>query len=473
MRATPTKFVCASCGYESVRWLGRCPGCDAYDTLAEHVVLQEARQQRTQVIGQPRSLSLSAVRSTNVERLSTYLPELDRVLGGGVVPGSTVLIGGEPGVGKSTLLLQASAAMGSEERAVLYVTGEESLEQVGLRAERLGLNSDHVLALAETDVESVVSELSATQPAAVVIDSIQTMTHPSLDSSVGSVSQIRECTATLLRSAKHEGVPVFMIGHVTKEGVIAGPRVLEHMVDTVLYLEGDSHYALRVLRATKNRFGATGEVGVFRLTETGLEEVENPSEYLLSQTGESVSGSCVAVVAEGKRPFLVEVQALVAPTYFGAPRRVVTGADYNRVAVVIAVLERRANCRLGDKDVYVSVAGGMRVGEPAADLPIALAIASSACALYNANYVGIPRMLAAFGEIGLSGEVRAVSLPDRRIAETARLGFDRCVGPRSDVGHQKNGDLEQLVEVLHLKNALHEAGIVLPSHQSRPKTNDE
>ncbi|HID07656.1 MAG TPA: DNA repair protein RadA, partial [Armatimonadetes bacterium] len=318
----------------------------------------------------------------------------------------------------------AMSMLADGERTTLYITAEESLEQLALRAQRLGAESPQLMVLADTNVFAACEQIEKLQPLVVVVDSIQAMVHPDLSSSPGSVSQIRECTAVLVRVAKEQGIPLFLVGHVTKEGIIAGPKVLEHMVDTVLYMEGDAHYALRIIRATKNRFGPAGEVGVFKMTEGGLECVSEPSEYLLSELNEPVAGNVIAAVVEGKRPLLLEVQALVAPTYFGTPRRVVTGADYNRVSVIIAVLERRAHVRLGDKDVYVNVAGGMRVAEPAMDLPIALAIASSR---YDRP---LPRDIAVFGEVGLGGEVRSVASPEQRFHEMMKLGFKLCVGPK-------------------------------------------
>ncbi len=363
------------------------------------------------------------------------MPELDRVLGGGVVPGSLVLIGGDPGIGKSTLLIEAAVRLAIEYGSGLYISGEESVSQIGLRAQRLGLDAEELLLASETDLLQIEAHIRELKPAIAVVDSIQTVQHPGLDSSPGTITQVREAATHLQRLAKELGVPIFLVGHVTKEGNLAGPRALEHIVDCVLQLEGDEHNQFRLLRALKNRFGSTNELGVFEMSEAGMASVDNPSLLFLSQRPESAPGSAVAAVVEGARPLLVEVQALCAPSYFAAPRRVVTGADYNRVLVVLAVIEKRLGLRLGDMDVYVNVAGGVKVSEPALDLAIALAVVSSM------KDCPLPKTLCAWGEVGLAGEVRAVGHSERRATEAGRLGFSDLMAPRASIDQRaKNGE---------------------------------
>lgn len=418
-----TKFVCQQCGYESAQWLGRCPNCGAFNTLVEE--LDEPPDLPTAAASSAAATPVPApqLRRRPLTRLSSGYTELDRALGGGLVPGSVSILSGEPGIGKSTLLLQVAGRMAQQGHLALYVTGEESPEQIALRVERLGVEDERLLVLAETDVTAIGAALEALRPTLAVVDSIQAAYHPALSSAPGSVSQVRESAAYLLRIAKRLGTVLVLVGHVTKEGFLAGPKVLEHMVDAVLYLEGEPGQALRLVRATKNRFGPTGEVGVFRLDEQGLEEVPNPSEWLLPARQQPVAGTIVAAVMEGHRPLLVEVQALVAPNPFGMPRRVVTGLDIGRVLMLLAVLERHLRCRFSDRDVFVNVVGGLRVTEPAADLPVALALLSSR------SDVPIPPDTVAFGELGLTGEVRAVPQSEVRVREAKRLGFRRCFGP--------------------------------------------
>ena len=417
-----TKFVCQNCGYESAQWLGRCPQCGEFNTLVEELETPEPSEKLTRSdIGKP--LPATQLKRRSLQRLSTGFQELDRVLGGGMVPGSVAILSGEPGIGKSTLLLQVAGIVAKQNQTALYVTGEESLEQIALRIDRLGVEDERLLVLAETDVTAIGAVMEEVRPSLAVVDSIQAAYHPLLASSPGSVSQVRESAAYLLRIAKRLGVALFLVGHVTKEGFLAGPKVLEHIVDAVLYLEGEANYTLRLVRATKNRFGPTGEVGVFQLSEDGLIEVPNPSEWLLSQRNEPVAGTVVAAIMEGHRPLLVEVQALVTPNPFGMPRRVVTGVDIGRVLMLLAILERHLHCRFSDRDVFVNIAGGLRVTEPAIDLPVALAILSSRFD------VPIPKDVAAFGELGLTGEVRPVPQSDVRVKEAKRLGFAQCIGP--------------------------------------------
>ncbi len=431
-------FVCQDCGYESPKWLGRCPNCTGWNTLVEEVTAAPPRgggRRRAPHRAGPDSsawgagLAAAATPITDVEvdeasRFSVGIAEADRVLGGGLVPGSVVLLGGEPGCGKSTMALEFARRL-APSRTILYVSGEESVRQTKMRADRLGVNAPRLLILAETDLTHILAQIAETHPEFVVIDSIQTVYRPDLPGAPGTVGQIRECTGELLRVAKAQGGPAMLIvGHVTKEGAIAGPRVLEHMVDTVLYFEGERHHAYRVLRATKNRFGSTNEIGVFAMTGRGLAEVPDPSALFLAERPVDSPGSAVVCAIEGTRPLLLEVQALVTRTPFGVPRRTAAGVDYNRMLVLLAVLEKRAGLHLASCDVYTSVAGGVRVDEPAADLGIACAVASS----HRERPVDAATVVV--GEVGLGGEVRAVSQITRRAAEAAKLGFRRMVLPR-------------------------------------------
>jgi len=420
-----TIFVCQQCGRESTKWLGRCPGCEGWNTFVEtqtssvkHTTLPRASA--------PRELSQIAIEG--VPRLAIPLAEFNRVLGGGIVPGSLVLIGGDPGIGKSTLLLQVSALAAQQGSKVLYISGEESLEQVRLRANRLGLSGEGLYILAETNLDAILGQLEQEAPDLVIIDSIQTVYIDELGSAPGSVGQIRDCTVRLVGWAKNAGVPILLSGHVTKDGAIAGPRVLEHIVDVVLYLEGEAFSAYRLLRSVKNRFGSTNEVGIFEMGSVGLAEVGNPSEAFLSQRAKEAIGSAVVPTLEGTRPLLVEIQALTSTTSFGFPRRTANGIDFNRLLLITAVLSKRAGLALGTQDIIVNVIGGLRVNEPAADLGIALAIASSL------RDVAIDPSLAAVGELGLSGELRGVPQVERRLAEAARLGFKRCLIPKRASG---------------------------------------
>ncbi len=425
MPKVKTTFVCQQCGASSPAYLGRCPGCNAWNSLIETI---EERRQPTlaagRSIGEPPQ-PLTVLGASALERIPVPISELDRVLGGGLVPGTLVLIGGDPGIGKSTLVLQTAAALAQERGPVLYVSAEESAQQIRLRADRLGVISDKVLVLSSTDLDAILATASSLQPALLIVDSIQTVSVDDISSAAGSVSQVRECTSRLMQWGKSRDLPVFIIGHVTKEGAIAGPRVLEHMVDAVLYLEGERHGHFRVLRAVKNRFGSTDEVGVFEMAESGLREVRNPSQAFLEERHGSATGSSVAVTVEGSRPILVEVQALTSQSPFGLPRRSANGLDAGRVQLLVAVLQKRVGLALGGQDVYANVVGGMRIGEPAADLAVALAIASS----FHDRPVDPD--LVAIGEIGLSGELRSVGQIERRLAEAHRLGFTKAVVPAS------------------------------------------
>jgi DNA repair protein RadA/Sms len=419
-----TVFVCQQCGREELKWLGRCPDCHEWNSFVEKAVVTQTKSSRSSsVINQPQELSRVSLEMA--DRFPLPLTEFNRVLGGGLVPGSLMLIGGDPGIGKSTLLLQVSALVAQARGKVVYISGEETLHQIKLRAERLGIKGDNLYLLAETDLGVILSQIEELSPNLVVIDSIQAVSLPEMDTAPGSITQVRECTMRLMHWAKLSAVPVFIVGHVTKDGSIAGPRVLEHIVDAVLYLEGEPFSSYRLLRCVKNRFGSTNEIGVFEMKGQGLVEVENPSLAFLSQRlGEAV-GSVVVPVLEGSRPLLVEIQALTNPTSFGLPRRTANGIDFNRLLLVTAVLTRRIGLKLGNQDIMVNVAGGLKIGEPAADIGIAMAITSST------RDVAVDPELAVVGEIGLSGELRAVSQLDRRVNEAARLGFKRCLVPKT------------------------------------------
>lgn len=421
-----TVYFCQSCGYESSKWMGQCPGCKEWNTFVEEVIEKKTAGKLKSVAGgnqELKSYKLSEIDMQEKERMKTRFPELDRVLGGGVVPGSMILVGGDPGIGKSTLLLQVCRNL-SDTMSVLYVSGEESLQQIKMRAERIGTFSDNLQLLCETNLERVEQVIERQKPNVVIIDSIQTMYNEEVSSAPGSVSQVRESTGRLMQIAKGMGITVFIVGHVTKEGVVAGPRVLEHMVDTVLYFEGDRHASYRILRGVKNRFGSTNEIGVFEMCEEGLREVANPSEFMLNGKPEGASGSVVACSMEGTRPVLLEVQALVCHSSFGIPRRTAAGTDLNRVNLLMAVLEKRAGLSLSNCDAYVNIAGGIRMSEPAIDLGIVMAIASS----YKDK--AIDEKTICFGEVGLSGEVRAVNMAQQRVAEARKLGFDTCILPK-------------------------------------------
>jgi len=421
-------FFCQNCGYESSKWMGQCPGCREWNSFVEetvaktpHMGVASAPSGRR---GQKNAPSiLSEIKIREEDKLSTGMGELDRVLGGGIVQGSLTLVGGDPGIGKSTLLLQVCRNLSSDGHKILYISGEESLAQIKMRADRIGEFSGNMLLLCETNLDEIAEVIRQNKPEAVVIDSIQTMYNESVSAAPGSVSQVRESTGILLQLAKGLGVSVMIVGHVTKEGTVAGPRVLEHMVDTVLYFEGDRHASYRILRGVKNRFGSTNEIGVFEMREQGLVEVQNASEYMLNGRPEGASGSVVVCTMEGTRPLLIEIQALVCHSNFGIPRRQTTGTDFNRVNLLMAVLEKRSGVQLGDCDAYVNITGGMKVMEPAIDLGIVLALLSS-----FKNKPLDPRLIA-FGEVGLSGEVRAVSQAAQRVAEAEKLGFHTCILP--------------------------------------------
>jgi DNA repair protein RadA/Sms len=431
MARTKTAYVCSECGAAAIQWFGSCPSCGAAGTLSETITERGVRREKTSI----EALRLSDVPSRNRERVPTGFDELDRALGGGLVAGQVVLLGGDPGIGKSTLLLQAVSCTDYQDQA-LYVTGEESAEQVALRARRLALNAGGVRLLAETQLERVLGTLETAKPRLAVIDSIQTVWSETLQSAPGSVAQVRECAAQLTRHAKRSGVSLFLIGHVTKEGAIAGPRVLEHIVDTVLYFEGDPHSSFRMIRAVKNRFGAVNELGVFAMTEKGLKGVSNPSRLFLSTHEKPVSGSCVLATLEGTRPLLVEIQALVDAAHAPNPRRLSVGLEQNRLAMLLAVLHRHAGIATWEQDVFINAVGGVRIGEPAADLAVCLAIVSSL------SDKPIPGGVAVFGEIGLAGEVRPAPRGQERLKEAAKLGFGKVIIPRANQPKAKISGLE-------------------------------
>ena len=425
-KSRTTVFFCQNCGYESPKWMGQCPGCREWNTFVEETVDKKSTgkvKDERKAAAAP--VCLSSVKMEEEERISSGLEELDRVLGGGIVPGSLVLVGGDPGIGKSTLLLQVCRKLAGDSREVLYISGEESLKQIKMRAARIGSFSDQFRLFCETNLDDIQDTIRASVPQAVVIDSIQTMYSENVSSAPGSVSQVREATAVFLQLAKGVGTSVFIVGHVTKEGTVAGPRVLEHMVDTVIYFEGARHASYRILRAVKNRFGSTNEIGVFEMRESGLEEVQNPSEFMLNGRPEDSSGSIVACSVEGTRPILLEIQALVTRSPLAVPRRTAAGMDYNRVNLLLAVLEKRLHLQLSGSDVYINIAGGLRISEPAIDLAVVLAVVSSA------RDRAIDEKTLAFGEVGLSGEVRAVSQAAQRVQEAKKLGFTTVILPQA------------------------------------------
>lgn len=443
-------FFCKECGYESSKWMGQCPGCKAWNSFTEETVVTQPKAyvggSSLRTAQEP--VILNKVSFSEEMRRTSGIGELDRVLGGGIVPGSLVLVGGDPGIGKSTLLLQVCRNLAGENISVLYISGEESVRQIRMRADRIGTFSDQMQLLCETNLQTIRGIIEKKKPQVVVIDSIQTMYDEEVGTAPGSVSQVRESTNVLMQLAKGLGVMIFIVGHVTKEGNVAGPRVLEHMVDTVLYFEGDRYASYRILRSVKNRFGSTNEIGVFEMGNEGLSEVANPSEYLLSGRPENASGSVVACSMNGTRPILVEIQALVCQSNLGIPRRTTVGTDFNRVNLLMAVLERKAGFSLGSSDAYVNIAGGMKMNEPAIDLGICLAIASSY------RDIVIPDSVMTFGEVGLSGEIRAVGMADQRVAEARKLGFGTVILPEVCRSSVKNTDGIRLEYVSHIRDAI-------------------
>ncbi len=421
MAKNKTAYVCSECGYESPKWFGKCPGCGEWNTLNEELISAQKNNIKS-ISAVNQVMSLSEITDNAEKRISTGIKEFDRVLGGGIVIGSLVLISGDPGIGKSTILLQICEHLDDCSK-ILYVSGEESANQIKMRANRLGVTTDKLYILPQTDVAAIIEAIRQEKPDFVIVDSIQTMVYDEISSTAGSVTQVRECTNIFMHTAKGLGIPIFIVGHVNKDGAIAGPKVLEHIVDTVLYFEGEKNYSYRILRSAKNRFGSTNEIGVFEMTSDGLKEVLNPSLMMISGRPKNTSGTCVACVMEGSRPILAEVQGLVCATGFGTPRRMSTGFDYNRMSMLIAVLEKRAGYFFNNMDAYINVVGGLRLDEPAADLTVALALVSSLKDKAVADNV------LAFGEVGLAGEIRAINNCEQRVSEAYRLGFERCIIP--------------------------------------------
>ena len=423
MSKTRIKYICSNCGYESLRWLGKCPECDSWNTFTEEII-ETGNRKSPSYKGTINIKKINEIEGVEKNRIITGIGELDRVLGGGFIPGSVILIGGDPGIGKSTLAMQAASEINHK---VLYVTGEESTAQIKTRAARLNIKSDDFFVLSETDLNIIIAAINSLSPSLVVIDSIQTMYRSELDNSPGTITQIRECTSQLMDTAKKNGISILIVGHVTKEGFIAGPKVLEHMVDTVIQFEGESHHSFRILRAQKNRFGSTNEIGIFEMHEDGLTEVKNPSKVFLSEREKEISGSAITASIEGTRPILLEVQALVTPSNFGNPQRVATGFDYRRLSILLAVLEKRGGYRLSANNVFLNMAGGVKIDEPAVDLSVCCSIASSLTdKIVNSKTVLI-------GEVGLGGEVRSVGHIEKRIQEAEKLGFEQVFIPRNNL----------------------------------------
>ena len=453
MAKNKTIFVCSECGNESSKWLGKCPACNSWNTFYEQKVVETKHGNLKESNKQPaKPQKLNSYEAKETIRTSTGFGELDRVLGGGLVKGSLILLGGEPGIGKSTLILQICDKIKGEGK-VLYVSGEESAEQIKLRADRLGINNEDILFLGETDIDIVNQAIIETNPKLVIIDSIQTMYSDEITAAAGSVSQVREITSQVMRVCKSRAITTIIIGHVTKEGNIAGPRVLEHMVDTVLYLEVERYFSYRILRGVKNRFGSTNEIGMFEMKDKGMCEITNPSDVLISEREDNPPGSCIVSAMEGTRPILVEIQALTAQTVFGMPRRTANGVDYNRLALLLAVLEKKAGVMLGSQDVYLNLVGGIRINEPAIDLGIIMVAASSY------KNVAIPKDMVIMGEVGLTGEVRKINLIEKRIKESEKLGFKTCIIPESNKKLLKEKYKLDIIGVRDIKEAMNKIGL--------------
>ena len=442
-----TVFFCQECGYEAAKWLGKCPGCGQWNTFVEETVTKQ-KNETVRLLPSSEPVSLNNISENDLVRIDTGIHELNRVLGGGMVPGALMLLAGDPGIGKSTLTMQLAGVI-ELEGTILYVSGEESSQQLKMRAQRLGVKTPQLLILTENNLSVIEKQIQKLQPKLLILDSIQTVYLPEVTSAPGSVSQLRECTGRILQWAKGLDISIIVVGHVTKDGAVAGPRVLEHMVDTVLFFEGERHNHFRILRALKNRFGSTNEIGVFEMQEQGLVEVKNPSEYMLSGRPEEASGAVVACSIEGTRPILLEVQALVAQTNFGLPRRTAAGTDYNRVNLLMAVLEKRCHYEMSRYDAYVNIAGGVKMNEPALDLAIILALVSS-----MKDKPVNPKTII-FGEVGLSGEVRAVSMAEQRVNEAIKLGFESCILPKVNLDKMKKADKIRLYGVSNVREAIH------------------
>ena len=446
-KAAKTVFVCNECGYESAKWMGKCPACNSWNTFFEQKIEKITENGIKTVKERNMPKALNSYKGEEVARTSTGFSELDRVLGGGIVKGSLILLGGEPGIGKSTLILQLCNKIHGEGK-VLYVSGEESAEQIKLRADRLGIDNDDIMFLGETDISIINENIEELKPKLVIIDSIQTMYSDELSAAAGSVSQVREITAQIMRMCKSKGITTIIIGHVTKDGTIAGPRVLEHMVDTVLYLEGERYFSYRILRGVKNRFGSTNEIGMFEMKGEGLVEITNPSQILISEREDNPSGSAIVASIEGTRPMLIELQALTTLSVFGIPKRTANGLDYNRLAVLIAVLEKRANLNIGGQDIYVNVVSGMKLNEPSIDLGILCVCASSF------KNVPIPKDTVIMGEVGLTGEVRRINMIEKRLKEAEKMGFKRCIIPENNKKYLEEKYKMDIVGVKDIREAL-------------------
>ena len=446
-KAAKTVFVCNECGYESAKWMGKCPACNSWNTFFEQKIEKITENGIKTVKERNMPKALNSYKGEEVARTSTGFSELDRVLGGGIVKGSLILLGGEPGIGKSTLILQLCNKIHGEGK-VLYVSGEESAEQIKLRADRLGIDNDDIMFLGETDISIINENIEELKPKLVIIDSIQTMYSDELSAAAGSVSQVREITAQIMRMCKSKGITTIIIGHVTKDGTIAGPRVLEHIVDTVLYLEGERYFSYRILRGVKNRFGSTNEIGMFEMKGEGLVEITNPSQILISEREDNPSGSAIVASIEGTRPMLIELQALTTLSVFGIPKRTANGLDYNRLAVLIAVLEKRANLNIGGQDIYVNVVSGMKLNEPSIDLGILCVCASSF------KNVPIPKDTVIMGEVGLTGEVRRINMIEKRLKEAEKMGFNRCIIPENNKKYLEEKYKMDIVGVKDIREAL-------------------
>ena len=452
MAKNKTVFVCNECGYESPKWMGKCPACNAWNSFFEEKVISSSSSNSGKKKEVSKPIELNKIQGKNEAKISTGFNELDRVLGGGLVNGSLILLGGEPGIGKSTLILQICNKIKTDGK-VLYVSGEESGEQIKLRADRLGVKNDNLLFLSETNIENIEENILSINPKLVIIDSIQTMYSEEITSTAGSVSQVREITAKIMRTCKENGVTTILIGHVTKDGNIAGPRVLEHMVDTVLYLEGERYFSYRMLRGVKNRFGSTNEIGMFEMATEGLVEITDPSKVLISEREDNPAGSVVIASMEGTRPLLVEFQALTTPTVYGLPRRTANGIDYNRLAVLIAVLEKKVGLNLGNQDVYLNVVSGLKINEPAIDLGIIAATVSSF------KNLPIDTGTVVLGEVGLTGEIRSVNLIDKRLKEAEKLGFKKCIIPETNKKLLKESYKLDIIGVKNVSEAVRELGL--------------
>lgn len=447
MAKVSSVFVCNECGYETPKWLGKCPACNSWNTFFEQKIAKDSKKTGEKSVKNATPTALNSILGKEETRISTGVGELDRVLGGGIVKGSLILLGGEPGIGKSTLILQICDKMKGDGK-VLYVSGEESAEQIKLRADRLGIKNEDILFLGETDIDVISQAIQEINPKLVIIDSIQTMYSDEITAAAGTVSQVREITARVMQICKKQNITTIIIGHVTKDGNIAGPRVLEHMVDTVLYLEGERYFSYRILRGVKNRFGSTNEVGMFEMQGSGMEEITNPSSILISEREDNPPGSVIVATMEGTRPLLIEIQALTTQTIFGMPRRTANGIDYNRLTVLMAVLEKRAGMNLSSQDVYLNVVSGIKVGEPAVDLGMILAVASSF------KGISIPTNLVAIGEVGLTGEVRSVNMIEKRLKEAEKLGFKKCIIPENNKKLLKENYKLDIIGVKNVEEAL-------------------